>query len=252
SIKWNMGWMNDTLRYFQHDPIHRKFHHNELTFSMIYAFTENFALPLSHDEVVHGKGSLLAQMPGDLWQKFANLRLLYSYMWTHPGKKLLFMGSDFGQWNEWNHDESLQWHLMQWESHSGLQRMVADLNKLYVDEPALHQVEFESSGFEWVDCMSSEDSVLAYLRKAKETDDFLLVCCNFTPVPRDGYRVGVPRGGWYQELFNSDAHVYGGSDMGNFPGLEAEKKSAQARPYSIPVNIPPLGVVVFKPMEQSK
>jgi 1,4-alpha-glucan branching enzyme len=250
SLKWNMGWMNDTLRYFHKDPIHRRFHHNELTFSMIYAFTENFTLPLSHDEVVHGKGSLLGQMPGDLWQKFANLRLLYSYMWTHPGKKLLYMGNDIGQWNEWNHDESLQWHLLQWESHSGLQRMVSDLNHLYQREPALYEVDFEGAGFEWIDCMSADNSVLAFVRKAKDPSDFLVVCCNFTPVPRPAYRMGVPQKGWYQEVFNSDSEYYGGSNVGNFPGYEADNIKAQGREHSIPVNLPPLGIAVFKPMKR--
>ena len=180
-----MGWMNDSLRYFGQDPIHRKYHHNELTFSMIYAFTENFCLPLSHDEVVHGKGSLLDQMPGDLWQKYANLRLLYAYMWTHPGKKLLFMGSDIAQWSEWKSEENLQWHLLQWESHEGVQRLIADLNRLYVSEPSLHQVDFQDEGFEWIDCMSSEDSILAFARKAKDPSDHVIVCGNFTPVLRE-------------------------------------------------------------------
>ncbi len=196
SLKWNMGWMNDTLRYMRHEPIHRKYHHDELTFSLIYAFTENFVLPLSHDEVVHGKGSLLDQMTGDLWQKFGNLRLLLSYMWTHPGKKLLFMGSDFGQWNEWNHDAELQWDLLQWGTHQGIKKLIADLNALYRREPALHEVDFESGGFEWVDCHNREDSILTYIRRAKNPEDFVLVCCNFTPVVRKGYRAGVPRGGW--------------------------------------------------------
>ena len=184
NFKWNMGWMNDTLRFMRDDPIHRRHHHDELTFSLIYAFTENFALPLSHDEVVHGKRSLLSQMPGDLWQKFANLRLLYSYMWTHPGKKLLFMGSDFGQWNEWNHEAELQWDLLQWETHGGIKKLVADLNAVLRREPALHEVDFESSGFEWIDCNARDDSMLAYIRKAKDPSDFLVVVCNFTPVVR--------------------------------------------------------------------
>jgi len=247
SLKWNMGWMNDTLRYFQKEPIHRRFHHNELTFSMIYAFTENFTLPLSHDEVVHGKGSLLDQMPGDLWQKYANLRLLYGYMWTHPGKKLLFMGSDFAQWNEWNADTDLQWHLLQWESHKGMQRLVADLNKLYQSEPALYEVEFEGHGFEWIDCMSSEDSVLAFMRRAKDPSDHLVVCCNFTPVLRANYRVGVPADTWYGEVLNSDAAIYSGTDTGNHPGRQAEPIEAQGRPLSISVDIPPLGIAIFKP-----
>ena len=251
SLKWNMGWMNDTLEYFQKDPIHRKHHHNELTFSMIYAFTENFTLPLSHDEVVHGKGSLLSQMPGDMWQRFGNLRLLYSYMWTHPGKKLLFMGGDFGQWNEWNADENLQWHLLEQKSHQGIHNLIADLNKLYVSEPALYEVDFDGDGFEWVDCMSSEDSLLVYLRKAKQTDDFLVICANFTPVPRPDYRVGVPQEGHYQEVLNSDAERYGGGDFGNVGGRTTEKISAQGRPDSISVNLPPLAMVVFKPTTAS-
>ena len=247
TFKWNMGWMNDTLRYFHHEPIHRRFHHNELTFSMIYAFTENFVLPLSHDEVVHGKGSLLDQMPGDLWQKYANLRLLYTYMWTHPGKKLLFMGSDIAQWNEWNADENLQWDLLQWESHQGVQNLVKDLNQIYQSEPALHQVDFEPGGFEWVDCMSSETSVLAYLRRAQDPDDHLLICCNFTPVPREDYRVGVPADAWYHEIFNSDSQHYAGSNVGNGRGIRAEKIEAQGRPLSIQLTMPPLGVAIFKP-----
>ena len=247
SLKWNMGWMNDTIRYFQTDPIHRKYHHNELTFSMIYAFTENFTLPLSHDEVVHGKGSMLDQMPGDMWQKFANLRLLYSYMWTHPGKKTLFMGGDIAQWNEWNHDESLQWHLLQWDSHKGMKQLVSDLNRIYRHEPALYEVEFDGAGFEWIDCMSSENSVLAYMRKAKHPDDFVIVCANFTPVPRNDYRVGVPREGWYQEILNSDSEHYGGTNIGSHPGRNAEAIPAQGRPFSISVNMPPLGAAIFKP-----
>ena len=247
SIKWNMGWMNDTLRYMQNDPIHRRHHHGELTFSLIYAFTENFALPLSHDEVVHGKGSLLDQMPGDVWQKFGNLRLLYSYMWTHPGKKVLFMGSDFGQWNEWNHDTQLQWDLLQWGTHQGIQNLVADLNGLYQREPALHEVDFDSNGFEWIDCNAGDDSVLTYIRRAKNPDDFVVVCCNFTPVVRPNYHVGVPRGGWYQEIFNSDSEHYEGSNIGNFPGADASDHGAQGRPHSISVTLPPLATVVFKP-----
>ncbi|MEM1303317.1 MAG: 1,4-alpha-glucan branching protein GlgB, partial [Planctomycetota bacterium] len=196
SLKWNMGWMNDTLRYMSHDPIHRRYHHDELTFSLIYAFTENFCLPFSHDEIVHGKGSLLDQMPGDLWQKFANLRLLYGYMWTHPGKKLLFMGSEFGQWNEWNCNDSLQWHLLEWESHSGMQNYVAHLNQLYKNEPALHEVDFESNGFEWVDCHNHDDCIISYLRRGKNPEDYLVVCMNFTPVPRLGYKLGVPEVAW--------------------------------------------------------
>ncbi|HEX3996966.1 MAG TPA: 1,4-alpha-glucan branching protein GlgB [Pirellulales bacterium] len=247
SLKWNMGWMNDTLRYMRHESIHRKYHQDELTFSLIYAFHENFVLPLSHDEVVHGKGALLSQQPGDLWQKFANLRLLYSYMWTHPGKKLLFMGDDFGQWNEWNYEESLQWHLLQWPAHQGLQKCVADLNRIYRREAALHQVDFDPAGFEWIDCHNFNDSVLIYIRRAKNANDFLIVACNFTPVPRMAYRFGVPQGGWYEEIFNSDSTFYGGSNLGNGSGLRASETESHCRPYSLEIVLPPLSVSVLKP-----
>jgi 1,4-alpha-glucan branching enzyme len=247
SLKWNMGWMNDTLRYMHHDPIHRKYHHDELTFSLIYAFHENFVLPLSHDEVVHGKGSLLDKMPGDLWQRFANLRLLYSYLWTHPGKKLLFMGGDFGQWNEWDFDHSLQWDLLQWDSHRGLQKCVADLNRLLRQEKALHEVDFDYRGFEWIDCHNFQDSVLSYVRRAKDPGDYLVVACNFTPVPREQYHLGVPEACWFQEIFNSDSMHYGGSNLGNFPGVMAENVSSHGRPASIMLRLPPLAVVVLKP-----
>lgn len=246
SIKWNMGWMNDTLRYFQKDPIHRKYHHDELTFSLIYAFTENFMLPFSHDEIVHGKGSLLDQMPGDLWQKFANLRLLYSYMWTHPGKKLVFMGCEFGQWDEWNCDSSLQWDLLQSKSHSGVQKLIGDLNAIYKREPALHQIDFESGGFEWIDSMSQEASILGYIRRAKDPNDFVVVCCNFTPAVHNEYRLGVPEGGSYREIFNSDSDYYGGTNVGNGMGLTAEPIEAQGRPYSVSLSIPPMGVTMLK------
>ena len=247
SLKWNMGWMNDTLRYMRHEPIHRKFHHDELTFSLIYAFTENFCLPLSHDEVVHGKGSLLDQMPGDLWQKFANLRLLYTYMWTHPGKNLLFMGSDFGQWNEWNHDDGLQWDLLQWDSHKGLQACVADLNRIYRSEPALHEVDFDPEGFEWIDCNDYENSTICYLRRARDPSNFLLVCCNFTPVVRNNYHIGVPEFTRYEEIFNSDSTYYDGSDVGNGTGVLATRNPLHGRPYSLELTIPPLGVTILKP-----
>jgi 1,4-alpha-glucan branching enzyme len=246
SLKWNMGWMNDTLRYMHHEAIHRKYHHDELTFSLIYAFTENFCLPFSHDEVVHGKGSMLDQMQGDMWQKFANLRLLYGYMWTHPGKKLLFMGSEFGQWHEWNCNESLQWHLLQWESHQGIQNYVTHLNHLYRTEPALYEVDFDPAGFEWVDCHNHEDSVLCYIRKGKNPKDFLVVCSNFTPVPRQGYKLGVPEAGWYEEISNSDSIYFGGSDVGNAGGLEALPLESHGRPASIEVTLPPLSTVVLK------
>jgi 1,4-alpha-glucan branching enzyme len=247
SIKWNMGWMNDTLRFMRHDPIHRRYHHDELTFSLIYAFTENFALPLSHDEVVHGKRSLLDQMPGDLWQKFANLRLLFSYMWTHPGKKLLFMGSDFGQWNEWNCDTELQWDLLQWDTHRGIQKLVSDLNALVRKEPALHELDFKGDGFEWIDCQSRDDSVLAYMRKARRWEDHVIVVCNFTPVVRMNHQVGVPQKRYYHEVFNSDSQFYGGSNVGSFPGVMAKEPGHHGRPWSLTMNLPPLAIVVFKP-----
>jgi len=247
SIKWNMGWMNDTLRYMRDEPVHRKYHHDELTFSLIYAFTENFALPISHDEVVHGKRSILSQMPGDLWQKFANLRLLYTYMWTHPGKKLLFMGSDFGQWNEWNHDAELQWDLLQWETHGGVKKLVSDLNGLLKREPALHEVDFEHTGFEWIECNARDDSMLAYIRRAKDPADCLVVVCNFTPVVRRDYPIGVPQTGWYQEVFSSDSQFYGGTNVGNFPGVMAEEPGWHGRPAKLLLTLPPLGVTVLKP-----
>ncbi|HVX11724.1 MAG TPA: 1,4-alpha-glucan branching protein GlgB [Pirellulales bacterium] len=247
SLKWNMGWMNDTLRYMRHESIHRKYHHDELTFSLIYAFHENFVLPLSHDEVVHGKGALLDQVPGDLWQKFANLRLLYSYMWTHPGKKLLFMGGEIGQWNEWNYDSSLQWDLLQWASHQGLQKCLSDLNHLYRREPALHEVDFEGHGFEWIDCRNADDSVLSYIRKAKDPSDYLVVVSNFTPVVRQGHRLGVPECCWYEEIFCSDSSFYTGSNVGNFPGVQAENQPSHGRPASISLTLAPLATIVLKP-----
>jgi 1,4-alpha-glucan branching enzyme len=202
---------------------------------------------MSHDEVVHGKGSLLDQMPGDLWQKFANLRLMYSYLWTHPGKKLLFMGGDIGQWYEWNCDTSLQWDLLQWESHQGLQKCVRDLNHLLLKEKALHEIDFDYHGFEWIDCHNYDDSLLSYIRRAKDPDDFLVVAHNFTPVPREGYRLGVPEDCWYEEIFNSDSQYYSGSNMGNHPGIHAEPVESHGRPFSITLNYPPLASVVFKP-----
>ncbi|NNE01275.1 MAG: 1,4-alpha-glucan branching protein GlgB [Pirellulaceae bacterium] len=246
TYKWNMGWMNDTLAYMQNEPIHRKYHQNELTFSLIYAFTENFMLPLSHDEVVHGKGSLISQMPGDMWQKFANLRLLYSYMWTHPGKKLLFMGGELAQWNEWNHEDGPDWILLDFDTHRGVQQLVADLNKLVIKNPALHQLDFDGNGFEWVDCMNADDSVLAYLRKGKEGEAPILVCGNFTPVVRQGYRIGVPQAGFWKEIFNSDSEAYGGSNVGNYPGRETTGQGEHGRPDSILVDLPPLAITVFR------
>ena len=244
-LKWDMGWMHDTLKYIAHDPVHRKYHHNELTFRMLYAFHENFVLPLSHDEVVHGKGSLLGRMPGDLWQKFANLRLLYGYMYAQPGKKLLFMGGEFAQWREWSHEESLDWHLLEFESHRQIQRWMSDLNRTYRAEPALHELDCDSAGFEWIDGSDSEQSMLSFLRKSAG-NDIVLVVCNFTPVPRYNYRVGVPRGGLWKEILNSDAKDYGGADFGNMGWTEAETAPMHGRPASLNLIVPPLGVVFLK------
>jgi 1,4-alpha-glucan branching enzyme len=246
-LKWNMGWMNDTLRYMAKDPVHRKYDHGALTFSLIYAFTENFMLPLSHDEVVHGKGSLLDKMPGDPWQRFANLRLLYGYMWGHPGKKLLFMGGDVAQWREWKHDESVDWHLLQWHDHQGIQRLVKDLNALYRREPALYQVDFDWTGFEWLELHDWEHSILAFLRRAKEPGrDDVVVVCNFTPVVRYDYRVGVPSSGFYREVLNTDAAIYGGSNAGNAGGVYAINEPHAGRPYHLRLTVPPLGVLFLK------
>ncbi|MFC2016701.1 1,4-alpha-glucan branching protein GlgB, partial [Chloroflexota bacterium] len=220
-LKWDMGWMHDTLEYMSKDPIHRKYYHNNLTFRIVYAFFENFALPLSHDEVVYGKASLLGKMPGDDWQKFANLRLLLGYMYAQPGKKLLFMGGEFGQRREWAHDESLEWHLLQYPSHSGLQRWVSDLNRFYRSQPALYQVDFEQAGFEWIDCNDVEHSVVSLMRKGRSPDDIVIVVCNFTPLTHFNYRIGVPQAGFWRELLNSDAAEYGGSGKGNMGGVEA-------------------------------
>jgi len=247
SLKWNMGWMNDTLSYMQLDPIYRKFNHNRMTFSMLYAFTENFVLPLSHDEVVHGKRSLLHKMPGDMWQQFANLRLYYGYLFGHPGKKLLFMGGEFAQRAEWHHATSLEWHLLAYEPHQGIQRLVADLNRLYAAEPALHEVDFDWHGFEWIDCNDADSSVLSFLRRAKNPENFLVVVTNFTPVVREAYRVGVPAPGFYREVLNTDAGVYGGSNVGNRGGVQAEPVPWLGRPYSLTLRLPPLGTLFFKP-----
>jgi 1,4-alpha-glucan branching enzyme len=245
-LKWNMGWMNDTLRYFAHDPVYRKFHHNELTFSLIYAFSENFTLPLSHDEVVHGKGALLAKMPGDNWQKFANLRLLYGYLYAHPGKKLVFMGGELGQWREWTETTSLDWALLEFEAHRGILQLVADLNRLYSTEAALHEVDFEWPGFEWMDANDSDASVLSFVRRAKDPVDFVLAVCNFTPVAREDYRVAVPEPGYYREILNSDSAVYGGSNVGNLGGVLAEPVPWNGRPNSLKLRLPPLAAVYFK------
>lgn len=246
SLKWNMGWMNDTLKYFSLDPIHRRFHHNQMTFSMLYAFTENFILPFSHDEVVHGKASLLNKMPGDLWQQFANLRLLYGYMFAHPGKKLMFMGSEFGQRAEWDHGTSLEWGLLEYPEHQGLQTLVRDLNAVYAQQPALHEVDFDWTGFEWIDCNDADSSVLSFIRRAKQREEFLVIAANCTPVLRGSYRVGVPALGWYREIFNSDAKRYTGSNAGNLGGVNAEPVPWNNHPYSLNLRLPPLGIVYFK------
>jgi len=245
-MKWNMGWMHDTLDYFSHDPIHRKYHHDQLTFSIMYAFHENFVLPFSHDEVVHGKSSLLGKMPGDDWQKFSNLRLMLGYMYGHPGKKLLFMGSEFGQWREWNHDRSLDWHLLEHAPHQGIQRWMKDLNHLYRSEPALFARDFDANGFEWADLHDWEHSIISFLRKGESSDDLMLVVCNFTPMPHTNYRVGVPRGGRWAEVLNSDATLYGGSGQGNLGGVEAAPVPVHGRYHSISLTVPPLGVLFLK------
>ena len=246
-MKWNMGWMHDMLDYMGKEPIYRKYHHNQLTFSIWYAFQENFMLPLSHDEVVYGKGSLLGRMPGDDWQKFANLRLLLGYMYAHPGKKLLFMGGEFGQWNEWNHDTSLDWHLLDAEMHRRLRNWVGDLNRLYRRQPALHEFDFSQEGFSWVDVENAERSTVSFLRKGKSADETVLVACNFTPMPRHNYRVGVPQGGYWEEILNSDAKLYGGSGQGNMGQLEASPVPYYgAFDHSLSLTLPPLGMLFFR------
>lgn len=245
-FKWNMGWMNDILRYFSKEPIHRQYHQNDITFSMLYAFTENFVLPFSHDEVVHGKGSMIGKMPGDDWQKFANLRSLYAYMFGHPGKKLLFQGCEFGQWREWTHDESLDWHLCAYPSHQGLKRLVQDLNGLLRSEPALSHFDSDWHGFEWVDCNDAHANTILFLRKSEDPADTLLFACNFSPVPREGYRVGVPESGCWVEVLNTDASLYGGSNCGNAGGLETMGYSTHGRPATLELMLPPLAVVVLK------
>ena len=242
--KWNMGWMHDSLDYLRHDPVHRKYHHDRLTFGMLYAWSENFVLPLSHDEVVHGKGSLIGRMPGDEWRRFANLRLLYAFMWAYPGKKLLFMGGELGQVREWSHDRSLDWHLLDMGPyHRGVRRLVADLNRLYRAEPSLHQQDCEPEGFAWMDCGDAEQSVVAFARFARDRARPTLCVCNFTPVPRRGYRVGVPAAGFYREALNSDSRHYGGSDIGNDGGVASEPVAWHGQPHSVVLTLPPLGAV---------
>ena len=251
-FKWNMGWMNDTLRYIQKDPIHRKYHHSDLTFSFLYAWSENFILPISHDEVVHGKGSMINKMPGDYWQKFANLRAFYSYMWTHPGKQLLFMGQEFGQFEEWREDKSLDWHLLDFDFHRGLKECVKDLNHLYKNEKALWERDATSEGFIGLNCDDSDNSTISFIRRSDDPFDFLVIAVNFTPVARPNYILGVPEDCYYEEIFNSDAGKYCGSNCGNMGGASAREQPAYWMPYSIEITIPPLGAVIFKPRYDKK
>jgi 1,4-alpha-glucan branching enzyme len=245
-LKWDMGWMHDTLKYMSLDPVHRKYHHNQITFRMLYAFHENFVMPLSHDEVVHGKGSLLGKMPGGGWDQFANLRTLYGYMYGQAGKKLLFMGAEFGQRAEWNHDGSLDWGVLEHESHAGIVKWVSDLNRLYRAEPALHERDCDAEGFRWVDCNDAEKSLISFTRRGRSTDDIVLVVCNFTPVPRENYRLGVPRGGYWKEVLNSDAAEYWGQGFGNMGGVEAAPVPSHGLPHTLVMTLPPLSVVFFK------
>jgi 1,4-alpha-glucan branching enzyme len=246
-----MGWMHDVLDYMSQDPILRSYHHNQITFGLHYAFTENFVLPFSHDEVVYGKGSMLRKMPGDEWQKFANLRLLYGFMFGHPGKKLLFMGNEFGQWSEWNHDGSLDWHLLKNPLHAGLRRWVRDLNTLYRGQPSLYECDFDPAGFTWVDCKDFQRSIISFLRRGRNADDQILFVCNFTPLLRENYRVGVSLQGSWKEILNSGASLYGGSGQGNFGGLTATPLPIHGRPFSLNMTLPPLLVVAFQPGSNS-
>jgi 1,4-alpha-glucan branching enzyme len=244
-FKWNMGWMHDTLNYIAKEPIHRKFHHNDLTFGLLYAFQENFILPLSHDEAVHGKRSLFGRMPGDRWQRFANMRAYLAFMWTHPGKKLLFMGAELAQEREWNHDIGLDWQLLEDPLHAGVHRLVGDLNRLYRAVPALHVLDCDGEGFRWIDAANSHESVISYLRRGRQANELAVVVCSFTPVPREGYRIGVPRPGRYVERLNTDSDVYGGSGIGNLGAVDAEAEPMHGHPYSLRLRLPPLGVLVF-------
>jgi 1,4-alpha-glucan branching enzyme len=245
-LKWNMGWMHDTLRYIGKEPVHRRYHHDDLTFGLLYAWHENFVLPLSHDEVVHGKGSIMGRMQGDRWQRFANLRAYYGFMFGQPGKKLLFMGSEFGQENEWSYQSSIDWHLLSDSMHEGVRRCVADLNRLYRDVPALYEQDCDPAGFAWVDCNDRDNSVISWLRRSRNDGDLVLLVSNFTPVPRQGYRVGVPRPGYWEEIFNSDSGHYGGSDMGNDGGRHAEEWQWHGQSFSLNLTIPPLSTVALR------
>ena len=244
-MKWMMGWMHDTLKYFQKETVYRKYHQNDLTFSMTYAFTENFMLPFSHDEVVYGKQSLIYKMPGDEWQRFANLRLLYGYMFTHPGTKLLFMGAEFGQTGEWNFEQSLDWHLLQYDFHSGIKRLITDLNQLYKTQPALYEKQFTGDGFEWINYSDHQNAVLSYIRKGNNPDENVVVVCNFTQVIRENYRIGIPKKGKLEEIFNSDASIYGGSGIGNGKSLKIESIPYDGREFSAELILPPLSVTVY-------
>jgi 1,4-alpha-glucan branching enzyme len=246
TMKWNMGWMHDMLNYFSLEPVFRKFHHQDITFSLLYAFTENFVLPVSHDEVVHGKGSLMSKMPGDEWQRFANARAFLAYMYGHPGKKLLFMGQEIGQYEEWNSAGSVRWELIEFDYHRGLQTLVRELNRFYRDNRALHQVDFHHSGFEWIDFHDVEHSIVSFIRRAEDPSDFLLFACNFTPVPRSNYRIGVPEPGFYEEVFNSDSEMFGGSNLGNGGMVSSDDEAMHGRPQSISITLPPIAVVAFR------
>jgi 1,4-alpha-glucan branching enzyme len=243
--------MHDTLSYMSKDPIHRKHHHHQVTFRMVYAFNENFMLPLSHDEVVYGKGSLLAKMPGDAWQKAANLRALFGYMYAQPGKKLVFMGGEFGQWREWYHEAGLDWELAEDPAHKGIHRWVEDLNRFYRDRPALHELDFDGEGFDWIDCNDAAQSILSFLRRGRRPGDLVAVVCNFTPVVRRNYRVGVPLKGCWKEALNSDAGLYGGSDQGNLGRVEASPLGVHGQPFSLTLTLPPLAVLFLEPSEEA-
>ncbi|MGH8670941.1 MAG: 1,4-alpha-glucan branching protein GlgB, partial [Burkholderiales bacterium] len=244
-FKWDMGWMHDTLEYFAKDPLYRRHHHKNLNFGMLYAYSENFILPLSHDEVVHGKGALLSKMSGDTWQQFANLRALYAYMWARPGKKSLFMGGEIGQWREWNHDGSLDWNLLDYDSHRGIQSLVRDLNRIYRTEPALHEADCEPAGFAWLAANDADDNVISFLRTSPSSGRKILCVCNFSPVPRHGFRVGVPKRGVYHEILNTDSGIYGGSNVGNAGGLHSDDVAWQGQPFSLMLTLPPLAVLYF-------
>lgn len=246
NFKWNMGWMNDMLKYMEMDPVHRKWHHNLITFSFTYAFSENYILPLSHDEVVHGKKSLIDKMPGDYWEKFANLRTLYSYMIAHPGKKLLFMGGEFGQFIEWDYKKGLDWMMLGFDMHNKMQNFIKKLNKFYREEKSLYQLDSDHRGFSWIDHNNNEESVIAFMRKGKKEEDFIVSVCNFTPVPRNNYKIGVPSEGEYEEVFNSDLEEFGGSGVKNRKSIRSNKIDWHGQSDSIEIQIPPLGVLFIK------